>query len=644
VDRFVDVVAALEPTFGGISLEDIKAPECFEIEERLRERMNIPVFHDDQHGTAIIVAAAILNGARLTGREVASLKLVTSGAGAAAIACVNLLVSLGLPAENITLTDIDGVVHEGRKKGMDPYKAVYARKTTARTLAEAIAGADAFLGLSVPNVLTAAMIATMADRPLILALANPVPEIMPEVAREARPDAIIATGRSDYPNQVNNVLCFPFLFRGALDVGATTVNEEMKIACVRALADLAQREGSDVVASAYGGGPSRFGPDYLIPRPFDPRLIIELAPAVARAAMESGVATRPIEDFAAYEQRLNEFVFRSGLLMKPIFERARTRRQRIVYAEGEDERVLRAAQVVLDEGLAEPVLIGRPDVVAQRVERLGLRFRPGEDCELVDPQDDPRYRDYWMRYHSLMERKGVSPDEARTRVRTNAVVIAALMVERGEADAMICGAEGRYNVHLGHIRDIIGLRRGARDLSAVAVLILPKGTFFLVDTYVSPDPTAEEIAEMAIMAAAEVRRFGIAPKLAFLSHSNFGSSSDPQAVKMREAVRLLGERAPDLELEGEMHADAAIDADIRQRIFPASRLEGSANLLVMPTLDAANISFNLLKVLGDGLAVGPILVGAARPAHILTPSVTSRGIVNMSAFAAVSAQHQAAGA
>ncbi|MCZ6454079.1 MAG: NADP-dependent malic enzyme [Alphaproteobacteria bacterium] len=642
IDRFVNVVAALEPTFGGINLEDIKAPECFEIERQLRERMNIPVFHDDQHGTAIIVAAAVHNALRLSGKKIETVRLVTSGAGAAALACVNQLVSMGLPVENVTLTDIHGVVYAGRVEEMDVYKEIYAKDTTQRSLAEAIEGADIFLGLSAPNVLKPEMVAKMAEQPAIMALANPEPEIMPEVAKAVRPDAIIATGRSDFPNQVNNVLCFPFMFRGALDVGATTINEQMKVAAVTAIAELATRETSDVVASAYGGQVSSFGPESIIPSPFDPRLIGAVAPAVARAAMESGVATRPIEDFDAYQDRLDQFVFRSGLLMKPVFEQAGAVRQRIIYAEGEDERVLRAAQAVIDEGIGEPILIGRPDVVARRVKRLGLRFQPGKDCELINPQDDPRYRDYWTLYHNLAERHGVTPDEARTRVRTNTTVIAALAVMRGDADAMICGTEGRFDRHLTHISDIVGLRTGVRQFAGVSALILPKGTFFFVDTFVNPDPTADDIAKMTLLAADEVRRFGITPRVALLSHSNFGSSAAASAQKMREARLLIVDSAPDLEVDGEMQADVAVSPEIRQRIFPNSVLKEQANLLVMPDLDAANIAFNLMKQLADGLPVGPILAGAARSVHILTPSVTSRGILNMSAVAAVGAQHQAA--
>ena len=641
-DKLVDIVAALEPTFGAINLEDIKAPECFEIEARLRERMSIPVFHDDQHGTAIIVGAAIYNGLRLVGKDLGEVKLVTSGAGAAALACLDLLLSLGVKRENVWATDIAGVVYQGRAEEMDPWKARYAQQTDARELAEVIEGADVFLGLSAPGVLEPEMVARMADKPLILALANPVPEIMPEAALAARPDAIIATGRSDYPNQVNNVLCFPFIFRGALDVGATTINEEMKLACVKALADLALAEPSEVVAKAYGGEAGRFGPEYLIPRPFDPRLILEIAPAVAKAAMDSGVATRPIEDFAAYRQRLNQFVFRSGLIMKPIFERARRDPKRVIYAEGEDERVLRAIQVVVDEGLASPIAVGRPEVVTARIERLGLRIEPGRDFELVNPESDPRYNDYWQAYHRLTEREGVSPDRARTVVRTNNTVIAALAVHLGDADAMLCGVEGRYNRHLGYISNVIGLAEDVHDVSALSLLIVPSGTYFLADTHVTPDPSAQEIVEMTIQAAAHLRRFGLEPKVALLSHSSFGSRDTPSALKMREALKVLQADHPDLEVEGEMHADAALDEAVRQRIFPSSRLTGPANLLIMPNLDAANIAFNLVKALGEGLPVGPILIGTAAPAHILTSTVTARGVVNMSAIAVVDAQDRAA--
>jgi malate dehydrogenase (oxaloacetate-decarboxylating)(NADP+) len=644
VERLVEVVAALEPTFGGINLEDIKAPECFEVEARLRERMNIPVFHDDQHGTAIIVAAAIYNGLQLVGKALAEVKLVTSGAGAAALACLNQLVSLGVKKENIWVTDIAGVVYEGRAEQMDPWKARFAQPTEARKLAEVIKGADVFLGLSAPGVLKPEMVETMAEKPLIMALANPVPEIMPEVAREARPDAIICTGRSDYPNQVNNVLCFPYIFRGALDAGATTINEEMKLACVKALADLARAEPSEVVAKALGGEARGFGPDYLIPSPFDPRLILQIAPAVARAAMDSGVATRPIEDFAAYADRLTRFVFRSGMIMKPVFQRARQDLRQLIYAEGEDERVLRAVQVVVDEGLARPILVGRPEVVAGRIERLGLRIAAERDFELVNPQSDPRYEEYWTAYHRLMERKGVTPNAARTVVRTSTTAIAALAVELGHADAMICGVEGGYQIHLAKIRDIIGKAEGVYDLSALSLLILSKGTYFLADTYVTVDPDAKELAEMTVLAAAEVRRFGIEPRIALISHSNFGSSAAASAEKVREALRILHARYPELEVEGEMHADAALSEEIRTRIFPNSRLKDAANLLILPTLDAANIAFNLVKAVGDGLPVGPLLIGTAKPAHILTPSVTARGVVNMSAVAVVDAQDRARGA
>ena len=639
--KFIDIVAALEPTFGGINLEDIKAPECFEIEAELRARMNIPVFHDDQHGTAIIVTAAVYNGLRLVGKELDQVKLVTSGAGAAALACLNLLVAMGVRRENIWVTDIAGVVYQGREEQMDRWKEAYAQATDARTLDDVIDGADIFLGLSAPGVLKPEMAARMAEHPIIMALANPVPEIMPEEAKKVRPDAIICTGRSDYPNQVNNVLCFPYIFRGALDVGATSINEEMKIACVKALADLAQAEPSEVVAKALGGEAPAFGPDYLIPSAFDPRLILEIAPAVARAAMDSGVATRPLEDFKAYCEDLTRFVFRSGMIMKPIFQRAQQNPARLIYSDGEDERVLRAVQVVVDEGLAQPILVGRPAVIERRIERLALRLRPGEDFELIDPQDDPRYQDYWQTYHGIMERKGVIPDTARTVARTDTTVIAALAIHRGEADAMLCGLDGGYQKHLDHVIDIFGLAEGVRDCSAVNMLILSSGTYFLADTYVTPDPTAEEIAEMTLMAAAHVRRFGTEPKVALLSHANFGSADTPSARKMRAALALLHAQAPDLEVEGEMHGDAALNEELRQRIFPNSRLKGSANLLILPNLDAANIAYNLIKAMANGLSVGPILIGLARPAHILTPSVTARGIVNMSAVAVVDTQDRA---
>jgi len=641
IDRFVDVVAALEPTFGAINLEDIKAPECFEIERRLRERMGIPVFHDDQHGTAIIVSAAVRNALELAGKELSSVKLVTSGAGAAALACVGLLVDMGLPRENVTLTDIDGVVYKGRDAGMNEYLAAYAREIEARTLGEALVGADIFLGLSAAGVLKPEMLKQMAADPLVFALANPTPEIMPEEAVAAREDAIVATGRSDYPNQVNNVLCFPFIFRGALDVGATDINHEMKVACVEALAALARQESSEQEAKAYGGDVAGFGRNHLIPAPFDPRLMSELAPTVAEAAMASGVATRPIEDFQAYRARMEAFVFQSGLLMQPIFAQARREAKRVTFAEGEDPRVLRAVQAALDERVCTPILIGRPAVVAHQIDKLGLRFTPGTDCELVDPEDDPRFREYWSVYHTLAERHGVTPAEARMRVRTNSTVIAALMVVGGESDAVICGTVGRFEEHLVHIRQIIGLAPGIEDFAALSAAVVPKGTFFMVDTHVNEEPSAEQLASLTCRAAAEVQRFGITPKVAMLSYSSFGTADTPSTRRLREALALVRERQPSLEVEGEMHANAALDPELRAEIFPNSRLEGQANLLVMPNLDAANISLTLATALGGGIKVGPILIGAARPAYILTSSVTARGIFNMTGFAAVRAQEEA---
>ena len=638
VDRLVDIVAALEPTFGGINLEDISAPQCFEVEAKLRERMSIPVFHDDQHGTAIVLGAAIWNALKVVGKKIEDVRLVTSGAGASALACLDLLVSLGLSRENITVTDRKGVIYTGRVEHLDPYKARYAQDTDARTLADALVGADIFLGLSAPGVVKPAMVKKMAKAPIIMALANPTPEIMPELAREACSDAIIATGRSDYANQVNNVLCFPFLFRGALDVGATTINEEMKVACVKALAELAEAETSEVVQAAFGGQATTFGPEKLIPKPFDPRLIMELAPAVAKAAMDSGVATRPIEDFAQYRERLSQFVFRSGLLVKPLFDGARAAPKRVVYAEGEDERVLQAIQVAIDEGLARPTIIGRRFVVEKRMERLGLSVQIDRDFELIDPHNDPRYREYWTLYHELMARRGVSPDDAREVVRTSATVIAALMLKRNEADALICGATGRYHVHLKHVLDVIGRREGVGDVSALTAMVLANGTYFLADTHVSPSPTTEEIVELALLAADSVRRFGAEPKLALLSHSNFGSSDTESALKMRRATAILQRDYPELQIEGEMHADAALDEGIRMQAYPDTRLKGSANLLIMPTLDASNIALNLTRVLGQGISVGPMLIGVAQPAHVLDTSVTARGIVNMTAFAVVDAQ------
>ena len=638
VDRFVDTVAALEPTFGGINLEDIKAPECFMIEAKLRERMNIPVFHDDQHGTAIIVGAAVRNGLDLAGKSLENAKIVASGAGAASLACLNMLVSLGARHENIWVTDIEGVVYEGREALMDEWKSVFAQKTGHRTLDQVIEGADVFLGLSAAGVLKPHMVEKMGKGPLILALANPNPEITPEDALGVRPDAVMCTGRSDYPNQVNNVLCFPFIFRGALDVGATTINEEMKRAAVEAIAGLAREEPSDVAARAYGGKTETFGPNYLIPSPFDQRLILRVAPAVAKAAMESGVATRPIADFDTYHDRLNRFVFRSGLIMKPIIQAASKDPKKIIYAEGEDERVLRAAQVLLEDRIAVPVLVGRPEVIKVRCERFGLKIRPGVDFDFINPQDDPRYRDYVDEYFECVGRKGLPPDAARTVVRTNNTVISALAVRRGEVDAVICGLEGRYIRHLRDIRQVIGVCDTARDFSAMSLLINTNGALFLTDTFVTEDPTAEELAEMAGLAAQEIRRFGIEPKAALLSMSNFGSRETASSRKMREALELIWERCPDLEVDGEMHGDSALSEVLRGRVMPGSRLTGEANLLLFPNLDAANIAHNLLKVATQALHVGPILLGTAKPAHILTPSVTSRGVVNMSALSSVEAQ------
>ena len=632
-DRLVEIVAALEPTFGGINLEDIKSPECFEIERKLRARMKIPVFHDDQHGTAIIVGATIINGLRVVGKDIAQVKLVVSGAGAAALACLDLLVELGVRREHIWVTDIAGVVYEGRKEEMDPNKARYARRTDARRLGEVIGGADVFLGLSASGVLKPEMVREMADRPLILALANPDPEIMPDVAKAVRPDAVIATGRSDFPNQTNNVLVFPFIFRGALDVGATQINEAMKIAAVHAIADLATAEQSDIVTAAYGEQNVRFGPDYLIPRPFDPRLIVQIAPAVARAAMESGVATRPIADFGAYRDSLQQFVYSTGFMMKPIFAAAKSAPRRIVFAEGEDERVLRAVQVVADEGLAKPVLIGRPAVVERRIERNGLRIRPGKEFELVNPESDPRYREYWEEYHRLTERRGVSVRYAQIEMRRRNTAIGAMAIHRGEADGMLCGTFGTHDLHLHYVDQIIGRQRGASAYYAMNILILPKRTVFICDTYVNYDPSAEQVAEMTLLAAEEVRRIGLVPKVALLSHSSFGTSDTPTAAKMRAALALIQQRAPDLEVEGEMHGDAALSEEVRAQAFPHSRLKGGANLLIMPTLDAANIAFNLLKTAAaEGITIGPVLLGCAAPVHILTSSATVRRIVNMTAL------------
>ncbi|MEK6592516.1 MAG: NADP-dependent malic enzyme [Pseudomonadota bacterium] len=640
-DRLVDIIASLEPTFGGINLEDIKAPECFIVERKLRERCKIPVFHDDQHGTAIIVGAAIFNGLKVVGKDIKNVKLVVSGAGAAALACLGLLVKMGLPKEHITVTDIKGVVYKGRKEEMDPDKEQYAIVTRARTLSEVIEGADVFLGLSAGKVLKPEMVRKMADRPLILALANPEPEILPELAKQAKPDVVMATGRSDYPNQVNNVLCFPFVFRGALDVGATTITTEMELAAVTAIAELAQAEQSDIVAMAYGEQDLAFGPEYLIPRPFDPRLIAKIAPAVAQAAMDSGVATRPITDFDAYRERLNQFVYHSGLIMKPVFTAAKLAPKRIVYAEGEEERVLRAAQQVVDEGIAHPTLIGRPDVIQARIERLGLRLKRNKDYELVDPGNDPRYREYWTEYHRLAERRGVTPEIAKLDIRRLPTLIGAMLMHMGAADAMLCGILGRYAGHLRYLDMVIGLRAGVKNYAAMNMLMLPRRTVFICDTYVNFDPTAEQVAEMTILAAEEISRFGLTPKVALLSHSGFGAADTPTSRKMRAALTLIEKAAPRLEIDGEMQGDAALSEEIRSQVFPNSRLRGDANLLVMPTLDAANIAFNLLKTAaGDGITVGPILLGAARPVHILTASATVRRIVNMTALTVVDAAAQ----
>jgi malate dehydrogenase (oxaloacetate-decarboxylating)(NADP+) len=637
VARLVDVIVALEPTFGGINLEDIKAPECFEVERQCRARMSIPVFHDDQHGTAIIVGAAVSNGLALAGKNIATAKVVASGAGAAALACLNLLVSLGVKRENIYVSDLEGVVYRGREKLMDPWKAVYAQDTSARHLADIIGGADVFLGLSAAGVLSPDMVASMAPHPLILALANPTPEIMPHEVMAVRSDAMICTGRSDFPNQVNNVLCFPYIFRGALDVAATTINEEMKLAAVNAIAQLSRDAPSDVAARAYGGETRCFGPESLIPSPFDPRLILRIAPSVARAAMDTGVARRPIADFAAYAETLSRFVFRSGFIMKPLFSQAKADPKRVIYADGEDERVLRATQVILEEGLARPLLIGRPNVVEARLRRYGLSIRPGIDFELVNPQDDPRYRDYVAEYLEAAGRRGITPDAARVLVRTNSTVIAALAVRRNDADAMICGLEGRFRSRLRYIKDILGLST-MQDFAAMSLMITPRGAFFVADTHVRDNPSAAEIADMTILCAEHVTRFGLEPKIALVSHSDFGEAESPSALKMRDALRLIKTRRSDLQVDGEMQADTALSPLIRDRVFPNSTLKGEANVLIMPNLDAANVAFQLTKTIVDALPVGPILIGVARPAHVLTPSVTARGIVNMTAIAVAEAQ------
>ena len=641
VDKLVDVVAALEPTFGGINLEDIKAPECFEVERKLKERMKIPVFHDDQHGTAIIVGAAVTNALQLAGKDIAKVKVVASGAGAAALACLNLLVSLGVSRENVWISDLEGVVYEGREKLMDQWKSIYAQKTDKRSLAEIIEGADVFLGLSAGGVLKPEMVMKMAPGPLILALANPNPEIMPEDALAVRPDAMLCTGRSDYPNQVNNVLCFPYIFRGALDVGASEINEAMKHAAVRAIAALSREAPSEVAARASAGEAKTFGPQSLIPSPFDPRLILRIAPAVARAAMESGVARQPIEDFAAYEARLGGFVFRSGFIMKPIFARAQKAPKRVIYVDGEDERVMRAAQVAIEDGIAVPVLIGRPQIVEERLKNFGLSIKPGRDFELINPQDDPRYESHVQSYVDVAGRKGITPDAASNLVRTNPTIIGALALKTGEVDAMLCGLEGRFATRLKFLRDIIGLAPGVHEPSAMTLMITTKGSFFLADTHVRQNPSAEEIAEMTMMCANHVRRFGLPPKIALISHSDFGASDSASARKMREALDIISERAPDIEVDGEMQADTALSQFLRDKKLPNSRLKGEANVLVMPNLDAANIAYQMTRMLADALPVGPILMGLARPAHILSTSVTARGVVNMTAIAVAEAQDRA---
>ncbi|WP_088283558.1 NADP-dependent malic enzyme [Ideonella sp. A 288] len=634
VDKLVDIIAALEPTFGGINLEDIKAPDCFYVERKLRERMKIPVFHDDQHGTAIVVGAALLNGLKVVGKRIDEIKLVTSGAGAAALACLNLLVKLGLPRKNIFVTDLAGVVYTGRVELMDPDKAEFAQDTPLRTLAEVMAGADVFLGLSAGGVLKAPAVAGMAARPLIFALANPTPEITPEEVKAVRDDAIMATGRTDYPNQVNNVLCFPYIFRGALDSGATTITDEMEIAAVHAIAELAQAEQNDVVAAAYAGVTLSFGPEYLIPKPFDPRLMMMIAPAVARAAASSGVAARPVTDYDAYREKLQSFVYASGNTMKPIFSAAkRAARKNVAFAEGEDRRVLRAVQVVVDEGLARPWLVGRAAIIAARVEKLGLRLKEGRDYEVVNIDNDPRYRDFWQTYHRMMERRGVTEQFAKIEMRRRLTLIASMLLHKGEVDGMICGTWGSTTTHLGHIDQVIGPRPGVHTYACMNGLVLPGRQVFLVDTHINYDPTAEQISEITVMAAEEMLRFGVQPKAALLSHSNFGSSNQPSAVKMREALAIIQRDAPWLEIDGEMHGDVALDAVARAELMPRSTLTGEANLLVLPNIDAANIAYNLLKTAaGGGIAIGPVLLGASKPAHILTPSATVRRIVNMTAL------------
>ncbi|MBE9605165.1 NADP-dependent malic enzyme [Acetobacteraceae bacterium H6797] len=633
-EKFVDVVSALEPSFGAINLEDIKAPECFEIEKALRERMAIPVFHDDQHGTAIIVAAAVRNGLLVQGKELSEAKFVVSGAGAAALACLDLLVSMGAQRENITVCDIKGVVYEGRTELMDPYKSRYAQATEARTLQDALPGADVFLGLSAPRVLKAEWLPLLAPKPLILALANPEPEILPEAVRAARPDAIVATGRTDYPNQVNNVLCFPFIFRGALDARATTINEEMKIAAVEAIARLARIEASEVVAAAYGGQAPVFGPEYIIPKPFDPRLILEVAPAVARAAAASGVARRPIEDWDAYKTELERFVFRSGNLMRPVFELAKRKLRKVAYGDGEDARVLRAVQTVIDDNIAEPVLVGRREVIMQKAREMGLRMDFNESVQILDPaQDTAVFGPLLETFQRKLGRRGTPPDAAERHLRTRPTSATAMLLEAGMVDAAIVGGSGAWLRHWYQANDVIGLAPDVTRAYALSALILTNGILFMADTHLVVEPTPEQIAEMTLLAADHMKHFGLTAKVALLSHSSFGASDAPSAKRMRKALALLRERAPELEVDGEMHADAALIPAIRAREVPDSTLEGQANLLVMPSVDAANIALNLVKAAADGLQVGPILLGMAKPIHVLTPSVTARGIVNLTALA-----------
>ncbi|SIT08821.1 NADP-dependent malic enzyme [Achromobacter sp. MFA1 R4] len=648
-DKLVEIIAGLEATFGGINLEDIKAPECFTVERKLRERMNIPVFHDDQHGTAICVSAAFINGLKVVGKDIKTVKVVTSGAGAAALACLDLMVDLGLPLENIWVTDIEGVVYEGRTTLMDPDKARFAQKTDARKLAEVIQDADVFLGLSAGGVLKPEMVAAMGSRPLILALANPTPEILPEVAHGVRDDVVMATGRSDYPNQVNNVLCFPYIFRGALDVGATTITREMEMAAVYAIAELAEEEQNEVVAAAYGTYDISFGPEYLIPKPFDPRLIVRIAPAVAKAAMEGGVATRPLADLEAYEEQLQQFVYHSGAFMKPLFSAAKRivrggGKARIVFTEGEDERVLRAVQVIVDEGLARPILVGRPAVLLSRIEKFGLRLRLGEDVEVTNPEYDERFHQYWTTYWELMSRRGITKEMARVEMRRRLTLIGAMMVHLGDADGMVCGTVGAYHDHLRFVDEVIGRRPGHNVYAAMNILLLDERTVVLVDTHINDDPTAEQIAEFTIMAAQEMARMNLAPKVALLSRSNFGSGSSASGEKMRRALELVREAAPELEIDGEMHGDCALDEALRMRILPSSTLKGEANLLVCPNVDAGNIAYNLLKTAAGGnVAVGPFLLGANAPVHILTNSSTVRRIINMTAMAVLDANRVEAG-